>query len=202
MKRDIVKYVETCITCLQVKTEHQKPYGKMQSLEIPMWKWEHITMDLLTKLQKIVRGFDAIWVVVDRLTKSAHFIPIHESYMSEKMADVFINEIVSRRGAPVSIVSDRDPRFTSKFWQDFQAQMNTKLLLSTTYHPQKDGQSERIIQTLEDMLRACIIDFGGSWDNYLLLVKFAYKITVIMLVSGRTLRAIVWEEMSDPIVLG
>jgi hypothetical protein len=113
MKRDIVKYMEKCLTCLQVKAEHQKPYGKLQPLEIPMWKWEHITMDLLTNLPRMVRGFDTIWVVVDRLTKSAHFIPIRESYSSKRMADVYVNEIVSRHGVPVSIVSDRDTRFTS-----------------------------------------------------------------------------------------
>ncbi|KAK1424321.1 hypothetical protein QVD17_19648 [Tagetes erecta] len=154
MKRDVVKYVERCVTCLQVKAEHQKPYGKLQPLEIPQWKWEHITMDLLTKLPRTARGFDSIWDVVDRLTKSAHFLPIRESYTSEMMADVYLNEIVARHGVPISIVSDRDARFTSHFWQGFQEQMGTKLLLSTAYHPQTDGQSERTIQTLEDMLRA------------------------------------------------
>ncbi|KAK1441182.1 hypothetical protein QVD17_07022 [Tagetes erecta] len=134
MKRDVVKYVERCVTCLQVKAEHQKPYGKLQPLEIPQWKWEHITMDLLTKLPRTARGFDSIWVVVDR-----------------------------------------DARFTSHFWQGFQEQIGTKLLLSTAYHPQTDGQSERTIQTLEDMLRACIIDFGGSWDTHLPLVEFLYN---------------------------
>ena len=91
------------------------------------------------------------------------------------MADVYVNEIVARHGVPVTIVYDRDTRFTSQFWQDFQKQMGTKLLLSTAYHPQTDGQSERTIQTLEDMLRACIIDFGGSWDTYLPLVEFSYN---------------------------
>ncbi|KAK1422572.1 hypothetical protein QVD17_17855 [Tagetes erecta] len=175
MKRDIVKYVERCLTCLQVKAEHQKPYGKMQPLEIPLWKWEHITMDLVTKLPKTAKGYDAIWVVVDRLTKSAHFIPIRESYSSERMAEVYVSEIVSSHGVPVSIVSDRDTRFTSRFWRKFQEEMGTKLLISTAYHPQTDGQSERTIQTLEDMLRACIIDFGGSWDKYLPLVEFSYN---------------------------
>ncbi|KAD3640786.1 hypothetical protein E3N88_30009 [Mikania micrantha] len=175
MKRDIVKYVEKCLTCLQVKAEHQKPYGKLQPLEIPMWKWEHITMDLITKLPKTRKGYDAIWVIVDRLTKSAHFIPIRESYSSEKMAEVYVKEIVSRHGIPVTIVSDRDTRFTSHFWRNFQKELGTKLLLSTAYHPQTDGQSERTIQTLEDMLRACIIDFGGSWDDYLPLAEFSYN---------------------------
>ena len=83
MKRDVVKHVEKCLTCSQVKAEHQKSYGMLEPLDIPTWKWEHITMDLITKLPRTRKGFDAIWVVVDRLTKSAHFIPIQESYSSE-----------------------------------------------------------------------------------------------------------------------
>ncbi|KAD4179016.1 hypothetical protein E3N88_27607 [Mikania micrantha] len=175
MKRDVVKHVEKCLTCMQVKAEHQKPYGKLQPLEIPLWKWEHITMDLITKLPKTRKGYDTIWVIVDRLTKSAHFLPIRESYSSEKMAETYVREIVSRHGVPVTIVSDRDTRFTSHFWRNFQEELGTKLLISTAYHPQTDGQSERTIQTLEDMLRACIIDFGGSWDDYLPLAEFSYN---------------------------
>ena len=175
MKRDIANYVKKCLTCLQVKAEHQKPYGKLQPLEIPMWKWEHITMDLITQLPRNRKGYDTIWVVVDRLTKSAHFLLIRESYSSEKMAETYVKEIVSRHGVPVTIVSDRDTRFTSHFWRNFQEELGTKLLISTAYHPQTDGQSERTIQTLEDMLRACIIDFGGSWDDYLPLAEFSYN---------------------------
>ncbi|KAD4385317.1 hypothetical protein E3N88_25485 [Mikania micrantha] len=165
----------TLLEDTQVKAEHQKPYGKLQPLEIPLWKWEHITMDLITKLPKTRKGYDTIWVIVDRLTKSAHFLPIRESYSSEKMAETYVREIVSRHGVPVTIVSDRDTRFTSHFWRNFQEELGTKLLISTAYHPQTDGQSERTIQTLEDMLRACIIDFGGSWDDYLPLAEFSYN---------------------------
>ncbi|KAD2805228.1 hypothetical protein E3N88_38605 [Mikania micrantha] len=175
MKRDVVKYVGKCLTCMQVKAEHQKPYGKLQPLEIPLWKWEHVTMDLITKLPRTKRGHDTIWVIVDRLTKSAHFIPIRETYSSEKMAEVYVKEVVSRHGVPVTIVSDRDTRFTSHFWRKFQEDLGTKLLIRTAYHPQTDGQSERAIQTLEDMLRACIIDFGGNWDDYLPLAEFSYN---------------------------
>ncbi|KAJ0476778.1 putative nucleotidyltransferase, Ribonuclease H [Helianthus annuus] len=175
MKRDIIKYVAKCLTCLQVKAEHQKPYGKLQPLEIPVWKWEEVTMDLVTKLPKTRKGHDAIWVIVDRLTKSAHFLPIRETYSSERMAKIYVNEIISRHGVPVSIVSDRDTRFTSRYWQGFHESMGTKLLFSTAYHPQTDGKSERTIQTLIDMLRACVIDFGGSWDDHLPLVEFSYN---------------------------
>jgi hypothetical protein len=175
MKREVAKYVEECLTCRKVKAEHQRPHGKLQPLEIPVWKWEKITMDLITKLPKTPRGNDAIWVIVDRLTKSAHFLPIKESSSAEKLAEIFVREIVTRHGVPVSIVSDRDTRFTSRFWERFQKEMGTKLHFSTAFHPQTDGQSERTIQTLEDMLRACAIDFGGSWDSNLPLAEFSYN---------------------------
>ncbi|GKB82073.1 putative reverse transcriptase domain-containing protein [Tanacetum coccineum] len=123
MKRDCVKYVEKCLTCLKVKAEHQKPYGKIQPLEIPIWKWEKITMDFVTKLPKMTKKHDAIWVIVDRLTKSAHFIPIRENMPVHKLAKIYVNEIVARQGVPVSIVSDRDERFTSNFWLDFQEEI-------------------------------------------------------------------------------
>nr|XP_043611643.1 uncharacterized protein LOC122583287 [Erigeron canadensis] len=176
MKRDVVKYVEKCLTCAQVKAEHQKPYGMMQPLEIPKWKWEEITMDFVTKLPKTPRNqFDTIWVIVDRLTKSALFLPIREASSSEVLAKIYVKEVVARHGVPISIVSDRDTRFTSHFWRKFHEDMGTELKLSTAYHPQTDGQSERTIQTLEDMLRVCIIDFGGTWDLHLPLVEFSYN---------------------------
>ncbi|KAJ9535388.1 hypothetical protein OSB04_un001497 [Centaurea solstitialis] len=175
MKRDVAKYVEKCLTCLRVKAEHQKPHGKLQPLEIPEWKWEHVTMDLVTGLPKTVRKHDAIWVVVDRLTKSAHFIAIREASSSEVLADIYVREIVARHGVPVTVISDRDVRFTSRFWSKFHEELGTKLQFSTAFHPQTDGQSERTIRTLEDMLRACVLDFGGSWESHLPLVEFSYN---------------------------
>ncbi|KAJ9545341.1 hypothetical protein OSB04_025048 [Centaurea solstitialis] len=175
MKLDVASYVEKCVTCLQVKAEHQKPYGSLQPLEIPEWKWEHITMDFVTKLPRTLRGHDTIWVIVDRLTKSAHFLEMRETLPMDKLAKLYIDEVVRRHGVPLSIVSDRDSRFTSRFWDGLQEGLGTKLKLSTAYHPQTDGQSERTIQTLEDMLRSCIIDFGGNWDTHLPLVEFAYN---------------------------
>ncbi|GJV62669.1 putative reverse transcriptase domain-containing protein [Tanacetum coccineum] len=171
MKRDIAEYVSKCLTCSKIKAEHQKPSGLLQQPEIPEWKWEKITMDLVTKLPRSSGGYDAIWVIVDRLTKSAHFLPIREDYKTEKLARIYINEIVARHGVPVSIISDRDGRFASHLWQALQEALGTKLHMSTAYHPETDGQSERTIQTLEDMLRACVMDFGGSWDTHLPLVE-------------------------------
>ncbi|KAD6119070.1 hypothetical protein E3N88_10341 [Mikania micrantha] len=175
MKFNVMQYVNKCLTCAQVKAEHQKPYGYVQPLEVLEWKWEHITMDFITKLPLTTKRHDAIWVIVDRLTKSAHFLPIRETYTSEKLSELFVKEIITRHGVPVSIVSDRDTRFVSRFWKQFHESMGTRLNISTAYHPQTDGQSERTIQTLEDMLRACIIDFGGSWDDHLPLVEFSYN---------------------------
>ncbi|KAJ9538003.1 hypothetical protein OSB04_030736 [Centaurea solstitialis] len=159
----------------EVKSEHQRPYGKLQPLEVPQWKWDHITMDFVTKLPRTPKGFDAIWVIVDRLSKSAHFLPINETYSLDKLVRLYVNEIVTRHGIPLSIVSDRDSRFTSSFWKSFQRVMGSELKFSTAYHPQTDGQSERTIQTLEDMLRACAIDFSGSWEAHLPLIEFAYN---------------------------
>ncbi|KAJ9552277.1 hypothetical protein OSB04_016322 [Centaurea solstitialis] len=175
MKRDVARYVERCLTCLRVKVEHQRPHEKLQPLDIPVWKWEHITMDLITKLPWTSRSYDAICVVVDRLTKSAHFIAIRESSSAEALADIYVKEIVARHGVPVTIISDRDVRFTSRFWGKFHEDLGTRLQFSTAFHPQTDGQSERTIQTLEDMLRACVLDFGGSWDTYLPLAEFSYN---------------------------
>nr|GFB06922.1 putative reverse transcriptase domain-containing protein [Tanacetum cinerariifolium] len=175
MKRDIAEYVSKRLTYSKIKAEHQKPSGFLQQPEILEWKWEKITMDLVTKLPKSSSGHDAIWVVVDRLTKSAHFLPIREDYKTKKLARIYINEIVARHGVLVSIISYSDGQFASHLWQALQKALGTKLNMSTAYHPETDGQSERTIQTLKDILRACVMDFGGSWDTHLPLVEFSYN---------------------------
>nr|GFB73742.1 reverse transcriptase domain-containing protein [Tanacetum cinerariifolium] len=132
-------------------------------------------MDFVTKLPKSSQGYDTIWVIVDRLTMSAIFIPIRKTDHMDKLARIYLKEVITRHGIPVSIISDRDSRFTSNFWRSLQNALGTKLDMSTTYHPEIDGQSERTIQTLEDMLRACAIDFGKGWDNHLPLVESSYN---------------------------
>src|SRR5436853_6686369 len=132
-------------------------------------------MDFVTGLPRSPKGHDAIWVIVDRLTKSAHFLPIRVTNSVPKLCQLYIEQIVRLHGVPLSIVSDRDPRFTSRFWQSFQMALGTELRMSTAYHPQTDGQSERLIQILEDMLRCCVLDSGGSWESYLALVEFVYN---------------------------
>ena len=147
----------------------------MRSLEIPEWKWDSIAMDFVTGLPRTAAGCDAVWVVVDRLTKCAHFIPIHKKYTLEKLTQLYIRDIVKLHGVPTSIVSDRDPRFLSRFWQSLQEALGTKLKFSTAYHPQTDGHSERTIQTLEDLLRACVLEQAGSWEHLLPLMEFTYN---------------------------
>ncbi|KAL4339993.1 hypothetical protein GQ457_08G031450 [Hibiscus cannabinus] len=158
-----------------VKAEHQFPSGLLQPLRIPEWKRERITMDFVTGLPMTPSNKDSVWVIVDRFTKCAHFLPIHTTYTYDKLAELYIREIVRLHGVPKSIVSDRDPKFTSRFWESLHTALGSRLNFSTSYHPQTDGQSERVIQVLEDMLRCCIIDFQGTWEKQLSLVEFAYN---------------------------
>ncbi|GJQ94342.1 putative reverse transcriptase domain-containing protein [Tanacetum coccineum] len=211
MKADIATYVSKCLTCLRVKAEHQKPSGLLVQPEIPKWKWDNITMDFVTKLPRTANGYDAIWVIVDRLTKSAHFLAMRETDPIDKLARLYIKEVVTRHGVPVSIICDRDPRFSSHFWRAFQKALGTSLDMSTAYHPETDGQSERTIQTLEDMLRACVIDFGNGWERHLPLVEFSYnnsyhasiKAAPFEALYGRKCRSpVCWAEVGDAQLTG
>ncbi|GJR68904.1 putative reverse transcriptase domain-containing protein [Tanacetum coccineum] len=158
MKADIATYVSKCLTCAKVKAEHQSPSALLVQPEIPQWKWDNITMNFITKLPKSSQGYDTIWVIIDRLTKSAIFVSMRETDPMERLARMYLKEVVTRHGILVSIICDRDPRFASNFWRSLQKALGTNLDMSTAYHPQTDGQSERTIQALEDMLRACVID--------------------------------------------
>ena len=132
-------------------------------------------MDFVVGLPRYHSAYDAIWVIIDKLTKSTHFLPMKNSDSFEKLAELYVKEIVRLHGTLVSIVSDRDPWFTSRFWPSLQRALGTRLHFSTAFHPQMDGQSERTIQTLEDKLRACVLKFKGSWDRHLPLMEFAYN---------------------------
>ncbi|GKC38240.1 putative reverse transcriptase domain-containing protein [Tanacetum coccineum] len=168
-------------------------------------------MDFINKLPRTRSRHDSSWVIVDRLTKSAYFLAIREDYMTEKLAILYINEIMARHGVHVSIISDRDSYFTSRFWQSLPKALGTRLDLSTVYHPETDGQSERTIQTLEDMLRAYAIDFGGNWDTHLPLVEFSYnnsyhssvKCAPFDALNGRKCRTpIAWAEVGESKLFG
>ncbi|GJY83346.1 putative reverse transcriptase domain-containing protein [Tanacetum coccineum] len=188
MKADIATYVSKCLTCAKVKAEHQRPSGLLVQPKIPEWKWDNITMDFVMKLPK-----------------SSETDPL------DKLARMYLKEVVTRHGIPVSIICDRDPRFASNFWRSLQNALGTNLDMSTAYHPQTDGQSERTIQTLEDMLRACAIDFGKGWVNHLPLVEFSYnnsyhasiKAAPFEALYGRKCHSpVCWTEVGEAQILG
>ncbi|GJR18862.1 putative reverse transcriptase domain-containing protein [Tanacetum coccineum] len=199
MKADIATYVSKCLTCAKVKAEHQRQSGLLVQPEIPQWKWDNITMDFVTKLPRSSQGYDTIWVIVDRLTKSAIFIPMKETDPLEKLARMYLKEVVTRHGIPVSIICDRDPRFASNFWRSLQKALGTSLDMSTAYHPQTDGQSERTIQTLEDMLRACVIDFGNGWVKHLPLVEFSYNNSYHASIKAAPFEALYGRKCRSPV---
>ncbi|GJR50293.1 putative reverse transcriptase domain-containing protein [Tanacetum coccineum] len=185
MKADIATYVSKCLTCLRVKAEHQKPSGLLVQPAIPQWKWENITMDFVTKLPRTQSGNDTIWVIVDRLTKSAHFLPMRETDPMDKLARLYLKEVVTRHGIPVSIICDRDPRFTSNFWRSFQKAM---------VHP---ADSE--------------YDFGNGWEGHLPLIEFSYnnsyhasiKAAPFEALYGRKCRSpVCWAEVGDARLTG
>ncbi|GJX61179.1 reverse transcriptase domain-containing protein [Tanacetum coccineum] len=180
MKKEIAIYVSKCLTSAKVKAEHQRPPGLLQKPEIPEWKWEKIAMDFKTKLSRSIGGHDAIWVIVDRLTKSVHLLAIREDYRMD----------VLRQG----------------FGKRCKKALGTRLDMSTAYHPQTDRQRERTIQMLEDMLRACMIDFGGSWNIHLPLAKYSYnnsyhssiRCAPFEALYGRNCRSpVLWAEIGD-----
>ncbi|GKB21778.1 putative reverse transcriptase domain-containing protein [Tanacetum coccineum] len=211
MKVDIATYVSKCLTCLKVKAEHQKPSGLLVQPEIYLWKWDNITMDFVTKLPRTQGRKDTIWVIVDRLSKSAHFLPMRETDPMDKLARLYLKEVVTRHGILVSIICNRDPRFVLNFWRSFQKAIGTQLDMSTAYHPQTDRQSERTIQTLEDLLHACVIDFRNGWERHLLLIKFSYnnsyhasiKAAPFEPLYGRKCRSpVCWAEVGDAQLTG
>jgi IS30 family transposase len=144
MKIAIAKYVARCDTCRKMKVVHLKSAGMLQPLYIPSWKWEDISMDFITGLPKTSRGFDSIWVIMDRLTKSAHFIHVRTDYRACKYTKIYVARVMSLHGIPKTIVIDRGTQFVSQFWKQFQKSLGTKLLYSTAYHPQTEGQTKRV----------------------------------------------------------
>nr|GFB73419.1 reverse transcriptase domain-containing protein [Tanacetum cinerariifolium] len=158
MKVDIATYVSKCLTCAKVKAKHQRPSRLLVQPKIPEWKWDNITMDFVTKLPKSSQGYNTIWVIVDRLTKSAIFTQIRETDPMDKLARIYLKEFSTRHGIPVSIISDRDPRFTSNFWRSLQDALCTGLDMSTAYHLETDEliqeTTQQIIQIKQRMQAA------------------------------------------------
>jgi hypothetical protein len=142
---------------------------------VPEWKWEEIAMDFIMGLPRTQSGYDSIWVIVDRLTKVAHFIPVKTTYSIPQLAELYMSRIVGLHGAPKKIVSDRGTQFTSKFWARLHETLDTQLRFSSVYHPQTDGQMKRVNQILEDMLRACALQYERSWNMSLPYPEFSYN---------------------------
>jgi hypothetical protein len=155
--------------------EHQKPSGLLQPLLIPEWKWEDISMDFINRLPRTPRGNDSIWVIVNRLTKVTHFIPVRTMYGRDKLAKLYIDNILKLHGIPKLIISDQGAQFVSKFYRSLHQALKTNLDFSSTYHPQTDGQTKRVNQVLEDMLRACVLTYCKNWEDNLAFAEFSYN---------------------------
>ncbi|GKC21371.1 putative reverse transcriptase domain-containing protein [Tanacetum coccineum] len=165
-------------------------------------KWEKFTMDFITKLPKTSSGYDTIWVIVDRLTKSAHFLPMKENDSMERQTRLYLKKVVSRHEVPVFIISDRDGRFTSHLWQSLQNALGTHFDMSTSYHPQTDGQSKRTNQIVNDMLRAYVIDFGNGWDRHFPLVEFSYNNSYYTSIKAAQFKALQGSKFRSPFCWG
>ncbi|KAL8445313.1 hypothetical protein Emed_005713 [Eimeria media] len=177
VKDFVERYVETCVRCQHSKAVCKKPAGLLHSLTIPTKRWDSISMDFITGLPMTSKGNDAILVVVDRLSKMAHFIPLPVTATAQDVATLFIREVVRFHGVPSSIITDRDARFLSQFWKDFTSRLDIQRCLSSAFHPQTDGQTERTNQTLERLLRSFIQTDQSQWEPLLDPLELAYNTT-------------------------
>jgi transposase InsO family protein len=173
---------------------------------VPEWKWEEIAMDFIVGLPRTQLGYDSIKVIVDRLIKVAHFIPIKTTYSGPQLAELYMSRLVCLHGVPKKIMSDKGTQFTSRFWERLHETMDTQLCFSSAYHPQTDGQTERVNQILEDMLRARALQYGRSWDKSLLYTEFSYnnsyqeslKMAPFEMLYGRRCRTpLFWNETGE-----
>jgi hypothetical protein len=201
-----------CTTlCQRVKAEHQRPARLLQPLKIPEWNWEEIGMDFIVGLPHTQAGYDSIWVIVDRLTKVAHFISVKITYSGAKLVELYMSRIMCLHGVSMKILSNRGSQFTSRFWEKLHESMDTKLNFSSAYHPQTDGQMERTNQILEHMLRACALKYGKSWDKSLTYTEFSYnnsyqasiKMAPFEALYGRQCRTLLrWSQTGESQVFG
>ncbi|KAJ9508991.1 hypothetical protein QJQ45_001437 [Haematococcus lacustris] len=178
MAASVHDYVRTCLACQRNKSNTQRPIGLLQSLPVPQHRWEHVSLDLITQLPNTTAGHDAIAVFVDKLTKMIHAVPTTTTVTASTLARLFFDNVFRLHGLPKVIVSDRDPRFTSIFWQELFKLTGTHLNMSTANHPQTDGQTERANRTLEDMLRNFVSPHHDDWDQHLTAAEFAYNASV------------------------
>ncbi|GJP54247.1 hypothetical protein CLOM_g13357 [Closterium sp. NIES-68] len=175
MADDVQKFVTSCATCQRMKSSKQKKAGLLQPLPVPEQPWQVVSLDFITGLPPTSSGHDAILVVIDKFSKMGHFIPTHTTARTEETAQLFVRHIISQHGIPTTLISDRDPKFTSKFWKELMSLLGTKLAMSSAYHPQTDGQTERLNQIVEQLLRAACKDDISKWDLHLPVLEFAYN---------------------------
>ncbi|CAJ2652361.1 unnamed protein product [Trifolium pratense] len=197
MKNTVQEYVKACDICQRQKYLTSSPGGLLQPLPIPERIWEDISMDFITNLPRS-KGYEAILVIVDRLSKYAHFTPLKHPYTARSIAEVFVREVVRLHGIPLSIVSDRDPIFMSNFWQELFKLQGTKLKMSTSYHPESDGQTEVVNRCLETYLRCFISDQPKTWSNWLSWSEYWFN-TSYSAATGKTPYEIVYGR-SPPVI--
>jgi hypothetical protein len=211
MKKEVANYIAMCLECQKVKTKHRHPVGLLQPLPIPEWKWEVVTIDFITKLPRTVKQHDSIMVVVDKLTKVAHFIPMKTTHKEKNIADIYMKEVSRLHGVPKAIVSDKDPKFTSNFWKGLFKGFGKNLNLSTMYHPESDGKIKRTNIIIEDMLRMYVMDQPSKWEDYIHLVEFSYnngyqaslKMSPFEALYGRKCNTPVsWDNPVDKAIIG
>jgi hypothetical protein len=211
MRRDIAHYVACCNICSRVKIKHQKPAGLLKLLEIPVWKWEDISMDFVVGLPWTPKGNDSIWVIVDHLTKVGHFVPVKTQHRTERLAELYAEHILRLHYAPKSIVSDRRPQFFAKFWWSFHKLMGTTLNYNTVFHRETDRQTERVNQVLEDMIRDCALTYDIDWERSLPFVEFSYnnsfqaslRMAPFKALYGRKCRTLLaWLEVQERTLFG
>jgi hypothetical protein len=211
MKRVVAEYVALCDNYQRVKAKCQIPTGLLQPLKIPQWNREEINMDFIIGLPTTQSSYDSIWVIVDHFSKVAHFILINTTYKGAKLAELYIARIVCLHRVLKKIVSDRGTQFTSRFWEKLHEAMDTRLNFSLVYHPQTDGQTERVNHILEDMLRACALKYSKSWDECLPYIEFSYnnsyqkslKMSPFKVLYGRKCRTpLFWNEPGENQIFG
>jgi hypothetical protein len=211
MKKDVADYIALCMDCQKVKAEHRHPTGLLQPLPILEKKWEVITMDFITGLPRMNKKHDSIMVVVDKLTKDAHFVSVKTMHTMTNIAEIFMKKIARLHGIHRKIVSNKDTNFTSNLWKGLFTEFGTNLNFITTYHPQTDGQTERVNQIIEDILRMYVMDKPSKWEYYLHLVEFAYnngyqaslRMSPFEALYGRKCDTLVsWDNPTDRVVLG
>jgi hypothetical protein len=211
MKKDISKYIAKCMECQKVKAENRHPTGLLQPLPILEWKWEVVTMDFITGFPRTSKQHDSIMVVVEKLTKDAHFIPLRTTHKVVDVAGIFMREVAWLHGISKTIVSDRDPKFTSNLWKRLFKGSRTNLNFSTAYHLESDGQMERVNRVIKDILRMYVMDKPSKWEDYLHLLEFAYnnryqaslKMSPFEALYGRKCNTLVsWDNPVDGEVVG